>query len=453
MARIGTVGYLNARPLSDKVDIDRHTLLLAHPAEVARMLRDGEVDVALVPVAAALTDGDFRVVPGVAIGAEGPVHSVLLAAETPPEQWTSVRLDGVSRTSVVLARLLLTRGPLAARVQGDLEIVDVPPNAGVAGAGGTVASLVIGDAALALDDRWAIRVDLAEQWQAWTGLPFVFAVWAGRPDLDPEVVSHLAKAGKAGVAGIPRKYACEDLRYLTENLRYPLDDAALMGLRRFAALAHADGLVAREDLELYGPPVERLAREPVADLLEAVIGGRRLTTDEARRLHRHATFADLAAAAHEVRLERHAADQVGYWVEEAPEVAPLEGIRPVVVGLGRDLVAELVALREEQDRTGAIAGVRVWAADVAGPYGESENTAVDHQRVVALARLVLDNVDHCYASVATEGLGMAQASLRCGNDHLGGVAPDQVDAVERHLREAGFAPRRDEAPAALRLQA
>ena len=129
MARIGTVGYLNARPLSDQVDIDRHTLLLAHPAEVARMLRDGEVDVALVPVAAVLGEPGCASSPGSASASEGPGGgSVLLAAETPPEQWTKVVLDGASPERRWCSRGCCSRrAAVGARPAGDLRS-SVAPN-------------------------------------------------------------------------------------------------------------------------------------------------------------------------------------------------------------------------------------------------------------------------------------------------------------------------------------
>ena len=457
MARIGTVGYLNARPLSDRVDIDQHTLVLAHPAEVARMLADGEVDVALVPVASVLAHGeDYRIVPRVCIGAEGPVASVVLVAETEPEQWTRVRLDGVSRTSRALSRLLLEHGPLAERVPSGLVIEDVGPNEGVAGAGGDVAALVIGDAARTLDERWSVRLDLAEIWHDWTGLPFVFAVWAGRPGLDPAVVQHLIRAGEAGVAAVPSTYAGADLRYLTENLRYPLDDAALMGLRRFGALAHAAGLFPVEDVELYGPPVRRHDRPPVDAILAKALGGSPLEAAEVRTLADHASLADLAATAHELRVERHPSSVVGYYVGglAGAEVADPPGIVAVPVGGPRSVVDQLLAVRERAER-GGIRGVRVWAVEGEGAYGTSTNTAIDHQRAVALARIVLGNVPHVLASPATEGIGMAQASLRMGCDHFGVVAlsgepdawPGQLAEVERQIRDAGFEPRREELPA------
>ncbi|MEQ1568612.1 MAG: MqnA/MqnD/SBP family protein, partial [Myxococcota bacterium] len=308
MARIGTVGYLNARPLSDQVDIDRHTLVLAHPAEVARMLRDREVDVALVPVAAVLAEPGYKIVPGTCVGSAGPVASVVLVADTPPEQWTRVVLDGVSRTSVVLAQLLLKHGPLSQRVSPDLKIELAPPNGAHPQVRKTTAALVIGDLARTVNHPH--RIDLATEWREWTGLPFVFAVWAGRADLDPEVVRHLASAGRAGVDDVPRRYANGDLKYLTENLRYPLDDAALTGLRRFAALAFRAGLVPSEDFELFSPAARR-DKPDVDPLLSRALDGGLLPPSDALALLRFAPVADLCAAADLKRRERFPGERVG----------------------------------------------------------------------------------------------------------------------------------------------
>lgn len=297
MTRIATVEYLNARPLTSRLDRDRFDVVEGHPSDIARLLAAGEVDVALVPVAAALTDGDFRIVGDVCIGAEGSVHSVLLVAETPPERWTRVVLDGVSRTSRTLARLLLTQGPLADRVPDDLEIVDAGPMEGLAQAVGTVAGLVIGDAARVLPDRLTQRLDLAELWHDWVALPFVFAVWAGRPDLDPEVVSHLRAAGQAGLAARSADFDGDDLTYVTESIRYNLDDRALIGLRRYAALAKQAGLVGTEDVQFYGPGQKMRRREDLDALLGRAADGEVLTEADLVRLGTDSRTVDLTLAA------------------------------------------------------------------------------------------------------------------------------------------------------------
>src|SRR3954464_6568745 len=110
MYRIACVGYTNARPLTRHLDPTRFVVSPCVPSEAARLLRTGDVDIGLIPVAQLFSEGDYRVVPGMAIGCDGDVASVLFVGETPFEEWDSVALDGESRTSVVLARILL-RGP------------------------------------------------------------------------------------------------------------------------------------------------------------------------------------------------------------------------------------------------------------------------------------------------------------------------------------------------------
>jgi chorismate dehydratase len=292
--RVGTVAYLNAAPLTAALDPARFEVTAELPRHVAERLSRGDVDVALVPVAAALTDADLRIVPGVCIGADGPVGSVVLAAETPPEAWTTVVLDGSSRTSITLAQLLLTQGPLATRVRADLTLQTCAPGDAPRHIRGTTAAVVIGDPARTLPAHLQ-RHDLAELWRAWTGLPFVFAVWAGRPDLAEDVQRALVAAGRQGVATIAERHSGEDLGYLTNNLRYTFDERALIGLRRYAALAHAAGLVGTADVQLYGPTTRTAPWDP--EVSEALARHGRLDEPMWRRARTAGRPAELLAAA------------------------------------------------------------------------------------------------------------------------------------------------------------
>ncbi len=306
--RVGAVGYTNAWPLTTRLDRIRYQASEDHPAEVARKLQAGEVDVGLVPVAAVLNDGDYKVLPGWCIGADGPVRSVVLAGTCPPEEWTEVLLDGVSRTSVVLAKLLLKDGPWK---RLDVRVRIVPPTTALDKAGGTVAALVIGDAARHLPGQFRFELDLAEAWTEWTGLPFVFAVWAGRPDLTLEDLSGLRSAAAEGMA-LRSALSEPERTYLTEDIRYQLDDRAMMGLRRFAALGARAGLLRQTELRLYAPPGRIRPRRPDTDtLLARGAAGERLGFDEALQLY-DAPLSDLGTAANLRRWALHPTDDVTY---------------------------------------------------------------------------------------------------------------------------------------------
>ena len=306
--RVGAVGYTNAWPLTTRLDRIRYQTSEDHPAEVARKLRDQEIDVGLVPVAAVLNDGDYKVLPGWCIGSEGPVKSVVLAGTRPPEEWTEVLLDGVSRTSVVLAKLLLKEGPWK---HLDVTVRIVPPTRALDMAGGKVGALVIGDAARHLPPEFRHTLDLGEAWTRWTGLPFVFAVWAGRSDLTLAELEGLRTAAAEGMC-LREHLAEAERRYLTEDIRFELDDRAMMGLRRFAALGSQEGLIRGHAIDLYAPPPQIRPRLPDLDtLLARGAEGDRLNTDEALRLY-DAPLSDLGTAANLRRWALHPSDEVSY---------------------------------------------------------------------------------------------------------------------------------------------
>src|SRR5512139_4294550 len=105
--RAAAVSFLNAWPLTAGLErSERIEMILAEPSRCAAILAPGEVDLALVSVGA-LPGGEFDIVPGIAIGADGPVQTVVLAGEQSPAIWDEVFLDTASRTSHVLAKIVL----------------------------------------------------------------------------------------------------------------------------------------------------------------------------------------------------------------------------------------------------------------------------------------------------------------------------------------------------------
>lgn len=501
VARLGWVEYTNALPLVRHLDRERLSLRGGHPAEVAQWLRDGEIDLALLPVGALLADSPGRpgaapgcvgwlVVPDLCIGADGPVDSVLLVGDLPPEQWEVVQLDGLSRSSVLLARLLLD-GPLRARLPAGARVVEVQSGQGLVGVGGAVAGLVIGDRALALGEAHPHRVDLAEAWRDWTGASAVFAVWAGRADLDPSVVEHVRAAGLRGAAEVaagelPPGLSAAEAHYLQHRIRYPLDDRATVGLMRFAALAHRAGLVPREHWSLYPPadPPRPAQSIVLQDALDAGAEGRAVDLPGLRALLLEASLPELMAAADRRRQALFGAAAATYGLRGGAELGAPLALERVAGGLsaevwpegplrlrlrlreglsGTDVLNDVLTLRALGDRLVGLSLVP--ASRGAGP-GERpatdgaalDGSAVSWLRANALMRLALPALGHLVGDHESFGRGLAQVAQHGGCDDLGlvmahseahrmedGVWPMTDREAERCLRQAGLVPRRRDA--------
>ena len=242
------VSYLNAVPLIEGLDGDpRFEIRRDVPARVAERLHAGEIDLGLIP-AVEYAAGDYAIVPGIAIAARGDVRSVCLFHRGDRlGEPRRVALDTSSRTSVALTRILLRE-----RLGRDPEYVALPPDVD--------AMLDVADAALVIGDRALHcdlpRLDLGAAWFEATGLPFVFAFWAGRADaVTPDDVRRLHDAREAGLRrsdelaaayGAPDAARAERQReYLRRHIVYDLGDGELRGLREFYRRAHVLGLLPR----------------------------------------------------------------------------------------------------------------------------------------------------------------------------------------------------------------
>ncbi len=250
--RLGGVTYLNAWPVLYGLMLGREPahIRMAYPSVLAERLVAGDCELALAPVATLALAPRFELAPGICIGADGAVASVLVIGERPLEELDLLLLDTQSRTSVVLAQLVAAerrRGrPLEVRPGDHAQI-----ERAVAGSTGAV---VIGDRALALRARYPHVLDLGEAWQRWTGLPFVFAAWiAQRGVLDAELAGMLERSLQHGLSArreIAHLWAAQHggdpaffERYLSEHIRYRLDERFRAGLEEFFARARAAGLL------------------------------------------------------------------------------------------------------------------------------------------------------------------------------------------------------------------
>lgn len=249
--RIGAVAYLNARPLVYGLELRTSLFALRFdvPSKCASLLHENAIDVGMIPSIEYLRGHEaYRIVPELGIISDGRVASVALFCRTPLEAVRTIAADTSSRTSNALLRILC-----AERFGIDPVFVPMPPDP-VAMLERCDAALIIGDPALYLDAAGAgvRKVDLGEEWTSMTGLPFVWAVWAGRPGALPaHAVQALIDARDAGVADADRiateycgpAHAALGRAYLRDNMRYQLGEREQAGLRRYYELAHAHELV------------------------------------------------------------------------------------------------------------------------------------------------------------------------------------------------------------------
>jgi chorismate dehydratase len=248
---LGAVDYLNARPLVYGLELRTHEFALRFdsPSKCAALLHERSIDVGMIPTIEYLRGHSvYHVVPGIGIVSEGPVASVALFTSRPLDRVRTIAADTSSRTSNALLRVLCVES-----FGLEAEFLPMPPDP-LEMLRRCDAALVIGDAALFFDHEAAgvSKIDLGEQWTGLTGLPFVWAFWAGRPDaLSPAHVDALSRARDAGVAASDAVAAayCSPGRvargqaYLRDNIRYTLGAPEEAGLRRYFELAEGHGLV------------------------------------------------------------------------------------------------------------------------------------------------------------------------------------------------------------------
>ncbi|RLS45316.1 MAG: hypothetical protein DWH83_00715 [Planctomycetota bacterium] len=251
--RIGAVQYLNTKPLVHGLAAAGVDVAYDLPSRLADRLAAGLLDVALIPSIEVMRGG-YRIVSDACIGCCGPVMSVKLFFRTAPARVTTLAVDEGSRTSATLARILL-----ASRhgVRPRIEVLPIG-----SGLGHTTADavLLIGDRAIDSSGSAERAVgsfqliwDLGDEWCRWTGLPFVFAVWAARDGIETGPLSRqLAGARDAGRANLAAIAAAEAaahgltvpqcLSYLRDNLHYDLGRQELAALEHFQRHAAALGL-------------------------------------------------------------------------------------------------------------------------------------------------------------------------------------------------------------------
>ena len=278
--RVAAIRFLNPAPLMwDFEHLPLSTALATRydfdwmlPSQCADKLASGEADIGLVPIASLATIPGLRILPGCTIASKGRVRSLLLVrrANRSLANLRSVAADTASRTTLAYARILFHQWgnsdvpfvPMAADLDAMLDRAD--------------AAIVIGDPALmALEERAnrfertgeeLVYHDLAQEWKALTGLPFVSAVWgvAGNFHLD-RLSEDFIRSRDQGLKNIDAlvtewrrqiPLAEETIRaYLTTNIHYVLDEECIEGISGFFRMAADLGVLPRYDFSM--PAISR----------------------------------------------------------------------------------------------------------------------------------------------------------------------------------------------------
>lgn len=231
--RVGHIQFLNCLPLywglartGTLLDLE---LTKDTPEHLGEMLADGTLDVGPISLVEFLRHADDLVaLPDIAVGCDGPVMSCVIVSQVPLDRLDGARvaLGSTSRTSVRLAQALL-----AERWRVRPDYYTCPPDLGVM-MQEAQAAVLIGDDALRASLHDAPRLgltvhDLGTMWKEWTGLPFVFAVWAARRDYlarEPETVREVHRAFLAS-----RDLSLEEVGKVAEQAaRWEAFDAALL---------------------------------------------------------------------------------------------------------------------------------------------------------------------------------------------------------------------------------
>lgn len=248
LIKLGSVSFVNAQPLTYAIEnnLINHDfdLLQTPPSELSVKLHNKEIDLGLIPVAELLKRKNYNVVPGISISSHGKVDSVIIVAKCDIRDLKRIAVDKRSQSSTALLRIVLEifHGISPEYIPTDIDKAVMMEN--VDGA------MLIGDSGLR--EYYNLRgqyntYDLGELWTNETGLPFVYAVFAGHRDviLDGNLDA-LAESKNYGLGIVDKISEIESqklgidyeicYKYLTDRIKYDLGNEEIKGIVRYSEL-------------------------------------------------------------------------------------------------------------------------------------------------------------------------------------------------------------------------
>lgn len=246
--KVGIVSYLNTRPLIYGLKLEpiasHIELVEENPARLAEMLKNDEIDLGLIPVAAISELNEWHLSGDYCIGTEGEAATVCLFSEVPLEEIEKVYLDYQSRTSVALLKWIMRE--FWGIHPEMIEAIDEDYRKEIKG---TTAGLVIGDRAFQQRRLSTFFYDLGAEWKKITGQPFVFAAWISNKKLPEDFIKMFNKANEIGLTHIDEIVASHpfdlyDLKkYYTLHMNYLLDERKKNAMEYFLKVINEEDFV------------------------------------------------------------------------------------------------------------------------------------------------------------------------------------------------------------------
>jgi chorismate dehydratase len=243
--RISAVKYANTYPfiygLMESGFDKRVVLETDHPADCAAKLISGRVDIGLIPVAVLPLMREYHIISDYCIGANGNVRTVMLLSNCPFDKIRNIYLDYRSRSSVNLTKVLAKNS-----WKKEFRWTNTSKAFDFLNIGIDEAVVLIGDQCFEFENSFRYKIDLANEWQKFTGLPFVFACWTANKQLESEFIQEFNEALQLGVNNIDS--VVEKLgktgtitgdilkSYLIENIDFNFDDEKKTALKLFLEL-------------------------------------------------------------------------------------------------------------------------------------------------------------------------------------------------------------------------